>query len=341
MSVVITVNGVDASLIAPHSLPSYETLASGGMGDASWTWQLPEIYGDPATERGALVAIWVAARRVWFGYLDSIEQSSGSVRCTSMWAAGETIPALTATGTATRDVGVALATAANATYQWRVTNRRGVSGVAAGDLSEPLMMTDLLTQRAAQLGRRTGVDAGGDVYMRLDQTTPIWIIDATGLDLGGMDGGRLNQITGRYRTPTGVVDRATTSGTPTPPVRSGLADLTPYGRLSASEAVAILDSLLARMSAQPGWTQPLVLNASRVRTIGGQEANLPAITGGDPVRIYSMAAVRLNPRRLPYLDATLESVTQQPATEEVVVAPAGASAASLQEALERMMKERR
>ena len=334
MSTTITVAGIDASQIAPHSQPTYEDHADGGCGVARWEWQLPKVHGGAATTRGAKVVISAWGHPVYFGELDTI--ADGEVTCRGKWAAGETIAALDGSGMATRDVGTALA--ANMA-RWGITNRAGVSGVVSGDDGDPQMMTDLLGQYASQSGRYIGVDAAGDLYYRQDSTIPRWYIHAGDVDLGGSDALSYSRLIGRHRDMTGTLQTAYSSGSVAPHV-DGLVDLVgpdangrKWGRMTGVDATAILTNLLTKVGLKPTWTTTLDLHASQVTTRGGVPANLDAIRACDRARIHSLTASQQAAFGAPYIDVTLGTVTRTTGTPMIQIGPTGSTPQTLEAAL--------
>jgi hypothetical protein len=328
VTATLIVGGRLASEYGPHSTPTYETLADGGMGEASWEWRLPAAH---SVRRGALAQMLVHGHPVWLGRVETID--GGAVNARGIWADGDTIPAVDGLWAATRNVGDAIETARDVPFEWAVTNRRGLSGTVPGTLDEPLMMTDLLRQRAAELGQRAGVDARGDLYLRADGTAPRWIIDARGADLGGSDAETYTMLLGRYRTTTG--GRATALATHgRVPTRAAITDLTGYGGITSGQASTVLTNALNLLADQATWTQALEVHVSQIRTTGGQQANPAAILGGDRARIMSLTAAQQATYGAPTIDVTLGSVTQTPGSPMLTLAPVGTTAQSVEEAIE-------
>lgn len=334
MSTTITVAGIDASQIAPHSQPTYEDHADGGCGVARWEWQLPKVHGGAATTRGAKVVISAWGHPVYFGELDTID--GHDVTCRGKWAAGETIAALDGAGLATRDVAVAIAAAQS---RWGVTNRRNLTGTVLGDDADPQMMTDLLGQYASQSGRYIGIDAAGDYYSRSDEPSPKWYINAGDVDLGGSDALSYTRLIGRYRDMTGVLQTAYSANARTPHV-DGLVDLVgpdangrKWGRMTGVHATAILTNLLGKVGLKPTWTTTLDLHASQITTRGGVPANLDAIRACDRARIHSLTASQQAAFGVPYIDVTLGTVTRTTGTPMIQIGPTGSTPQTLEAAL--------
>ena len=328
----IFVGGVEAGQVAAHSRPTYETLADGGCGSASWEWNLPKTYGGQATTRGALVRIVDFGKTVYLGRLETI--ADGAVTCRGLWSDGQTIAALDGSGNATRDVGVAIA---NAAARWGITNRHGISGTVYGDTGEPMMMVDLLRQYAAQQGRYVGVDADGDLYSRVDATAPMWLIAAGDVDLGGSDATTYTRLIGRHRDMTGAFVTSYSASAP-PPVVEAIVDLTgrtgdkDWGRMTSLDATALLTRLRDRMLG-PTWTEPLTLHQSQIRTLGGGPAPLGSVRGGDRARIHSLTASQQAKYGAPYIDVTLGSVARTIGEPMIEVAPVGTEPVTLEDAM--------
>lgn len=316
-----------------HTPPVYETLADGGMGDASFTLMLPSHATPLGLKRDALVEIVEDSQRVYLGRIDGIDPTTWGITCRGIRSDLDGVPALSGTGAQTRDIGVAIATAKAAPWNVTINNTRGVAGVVMGDASEPVMVGHLIELLAEQETARWGVDADWQLYFRDDPTVPQWQIMAPELGLTDQGGQPYNMYAGRYVDNTTSLYATAYSATPAGPIRAANVDLTKRGQLSALDASIILNNLAKQTRDTPTWGSSLVVPASQVRTMGGQPAAPSAVKGGHMVRLIGLSASQQAVAGGEYLDVVLSSVVRDSGTETLTLAPVGSLPSTLEDAL--------
>src|SRR5690606_1530211 len=114
-----------------------------------------------ALRPGAHVTLRYAGLNLYSGFLRDYDQQTGELVAQGWFSRQKR--ALDGSGNATLDVAAAIAQAQS--RGWHVRNTLGVSGTVAGDVGEPLLMSELLTRHAEELGMRAGVDADRRVYV--------------------------------------------------------------------------------------------------------------------------------------------------------------------------------
>lgn len=319
--------------IGHHSAITYETVADGGMGDASWTVHLePDSFPRGLRER-AFAEAFAHGERVWHGRIQEIDRETGGVRGRGTWADGETIPAIDGTGASTRSIATAIATAR--VLGWKV-NPSNLTGTVDGDPSEPVSVVKLLTWWGEQEGKRVGVDARGNIYARADPVEPRWVITSNDVQFSATDLGAPNALAGRYINTSGVLSTTRVYGDGyAPPVVMETIDLTERGMLTEAKAASILSAMLRLTDAPVRWTNSLTLHRSQIQNRHGvSPSTFNRLTAGHRARIMSLSAAQQRQIGAPYLDVTLGSVVPTGGSDFVELAPVGVTPQSLEEAME-------
>lgn len=343
MTYMVRIGGRSGLEIAQHSPVVYETLANGGLGDASWTFNLPSHAAPRGVKRGALVDVLLHGVRLWGGCIDEIDRETWGVKAISLWDMGSKILALDPSGESTRSAAQAAVTATIGRAAWPVSIA-AAGGVVDGDSLEPMMVTDLLEQYAQQTGQRVGVEANpepsgkpGVLYMRPDPTTPRWLAQASDLELSASDKNTANAFVGRYwdgsrhRTAQWY---ATSSGIA---VYSDPIDLTEFGTLTLSQAHSILAQTAVLRAGRPTWTNGLTLHRTQITNLGGANPPLELVRGGDMVRFIGLSDSMQTEIGSPYLDAVLGRVVNTSGSDSIYVEPVGSQPMTLEEAMEQVV----
>lgn len=266
---------------AAPSAPTYETLADGGSGEASFELGLNIKTDPPLVQPGTLMEIFCGSRRTWLGRINDWDRESGQVVGRGIHTDAYTIPALDGSGAATRDLGTALATAAAAPWSWLVRNLDVGAVTATGDSTEPLTMGALMDQIAEQTGQRWGQGVNYDLFLRTDPTTPRWLASPGSSVFGATNEDRPTHLVGRYFDGTNNLTTVRGEGAP---ARAEMVDLTERGTLTLAQAEAILDANLARMGSRNGWVNGATLHREQITTKGGTPAALETVRAGTMVR---------------------------------------------------------
>ena len=307
MSYWLRIDGYAATEIAAHTAPTWETLADGGCGAASWEFALSPRSQHSALRVGALVEVMAGPQPVYRGLLTEPDRTTWECHAYGLSSSLRQRLALDAFGNSTRDLGVALAQAIE--RGWRGTNPAPVVGVAAGDpAGNPVKVGDLLDDYAEQTGQRWGADAFGRVYMRPDPTTAKWLITPDVAAFGVTDEAGAQLLAGRYFNGTANLTAYAGGGEPEEAV-----DLTDRGTITAAAAEAILNGQLARRGGYQ-WTNGATLSRDQITTAGGTPAALGAVTAGQMVRAHGLG---YGVGSTPWLDVTIGK-TRYTAGDDVI-----------------------
>lgn len=295
-----------ATEIAPHSPPSWETLASGGIGEVSFEFALSPKAQHQLLTVGTKVEVMLGAQAVATSLMSEPDRTEWAIKAQGLSAASRNVAAVNSLGEFTRDVGQVLL---NVTTQgwWPVTNPFGVGAgkVVAGDATGPLMVGELLDQLAEQEGKRWGVDGAGRIYMRPDPTVATCVIAPEAAAFGVTDEGRATQLVGRYVDAGGVGTTRIYPPTVNGPIIHEVVDLTDaerYGALSEAQVDAILSGAFSLGKAETNWTNGVTLDREQI-TRRGVPAVLPTLTAGvDMARATGMSSGYLS---APWLDVVI------------------------------------
>ncbi len=295
MSIWLRVGGVAATEIAAHTAPTWETLADGGCGQASWAFALSARSQHQAVRVGSLVEIMAGPVRVYVGELGEPDRTTWQCHANGLSTPLRRRLALDSVGSATRNLETAIARAIN--VGWPGSNPAPVSGTAAGDAGgQPVTVGVLLDNYAEQTGQRWGVDAFGVLYMRPDPTSPRWISSPDSMVFGVTNEDTPTLLAGRYDTGAGYATAfAGTGGT------EEAVDLTDRGVLTATAAEAILSGMLVRRGSVQ-WTNGATVSREQLTTVGGSPAPLMAVRAGQVVRAHGLGYARVS---APWLDTVI------------------------------------
>lgn len=283
----LRIDGGPATEIAPHTAPTYETDADGGCTSASFAFAMSPRAQHQALRPDALVEIMRGPLPVWSGLLTEPDRTTWECHAVGLSATLNNYLALDFdTGEVTRNVGTALAYAQ--AIGCRVLNPSLLAGgyVASGELpGNPESVAKVLSDFAAQVASRWGVDGRRVLYLRADPGSPS-LMAAPGTALFGQaDEDTPRRLAGRYFN--GTTYETAFSGTEAPEADVGDA-LIERGTLSLIEAQVILGGMLARKGSR-AWTNGVTLHREQLTTMGGQSANLGAVAGGQMLRAQGLA----------------------------------------------------
>lgn len=290
MSYWIRLNGIPANLIAPHSAPTWETLADGGNGAASWEMGKSAKFQHQALAPDSLAEILLGPKRVWFGRIDDYDRLTGAVAGRGIHTDTLGIPAFDSGGNPTRLAAAALTTAVAPPWSWQMVDPEGhatAMGSAAGDDTSPMMLHSLLDQIAAQNGKRWGQDASGALYYRSDPTVPTWLVAPETAAFGTTGEGAASHLVGQYDSGGGVL--SVVRGTSVGAARAEVVDLTGRGVMSEAQVVELLDNALAQMKPRYSWVNGVEIPLSRVTTMGGTPAHGASVRAGTMVQAHGFA----------------------------------------------------
>lgn len=258
-SLMLTVDGVPATEIAPHSPPTWETQADGGSWLASWAFALSSKSQHRALYPGAIVHITAGASSLWTGRLNDPDRSTWECTASGLSAHAHQLTALDETGAVTRNLGEAIARCQAA--GWAATNPLGLDATASGDSGDPQSLGSLLDQYCSEVGQRWGVDGAGRLYIQGDPSAPTLLLMPDAGAIGNTDEGSPSHMVGRFINVGGTY--STTRRPDTGVVTSEeTVDITDRGELTLAEANTILDGMLTRRG--PGWTNGITVTRDQL-----------------------------------------------------------------------------
>jgi hypothetical protein len=276
----IRVNGTTAATdIGAHSAPTWETLADGGNGEASFEFSMDVKSDHQYLQPDKRLEIFYGTSRVWLGRIADWDRDAGRVIGRGIHTDAYQIPAIDGSGNTTRDFGIALPVAIS--NGWLANNFDLVSGSADGDSTDPMMIGDLLDLIAEQTGKRWGQRPNTGIYLNSDPTEPRWLAMPEASVFGATNEDRPTHLVGRFFDGTNNVTTTRGSGSP---MRAMFVDLTERNTITLAQANAILDANLARMGSRNGWVNGTTLHREQLTTVGGVPAALEAVRAGHMVR---------------------------------------------------------
>ena len=287
MTLWLRVGGVPATEIAAHTPPTWEMLADGGCGSASWRFALSLRSQHQALAVRSKVEIMYGPMPVWTGLLTEPDRTTWECHAYGLSSALRGYLALDGSGNSTRNLATAITQAI--ARGWPGTNPRGIAGTAAGDATaNPVTVGQLLDDYALQTGQRWGVDGRGALYMRPDPVTPTLMTSPGAAAFAPTDEDAPRRLAGRYWSGTGYATAFAGSGAPEE--SRDLVDQ--YGTLSAPAAEAILAGELTRQGST-GWVNAVTLQREQFMTIGGNPANLVGDHSQKMIRAHGLMSTAL------------------------------------------------
>lgn len=276
--------GYPATEIAAHSAPTWETLADGGCGEATWEFALSMTSQHQALRPGTLVEILCGPLPVYSGLMMDVDRTTWQCTAYGLSANSKNYLALDNTESSTRDLYAAISRAI--AVGWKVANVIPISGVVSGEATgNPISVGQLLDDAAVQNGQRWGVDHKRRLFIRSDPTQATWLASPGSAALGSSDEGRAGKLYGRYLD-SGTDLYATASAGTGVELAVDLAD---RGAMTNAQAVEILNGMLTREHRGPAWTHGVTLSREQLQTIGGTPAFLASVRGGQMVRSLGMS----------------------------------------------------
>lgn len=286
MSLWLRVGGVPATEIAAHSPPTWEMLADGGCGSASWSFALSTTSQHPALRVRSLVQIMYGPMPVYTGLLTEPDRTTWECSAYGLSASLSGYLALNASGNPTLNVADAVGQAsARPGFGWVGTNPWQVGGTVAGDTSGgPISIGELLDRRAMELGQRWGVDGMGCLFMRSDPTVPTLMTAPGAATFSPTDENAPRRLVGRYFNGTSYPVAYAGGGVP-----EESRDLTDRGTLTQAQAEAIVGGELSRLGST-GWVGSTTLPREQFMTLGGNPANFVDNHAGRMLRAHGLTS---------------------------------------------------
>lgn len=337
MTLGINVAGTWLSTIGPWADLTWSTVADGGCGQASWNMQLPRGYTHPALRRGSVVQVKAGSMPLFRGVLAEPDDSEDgwSLHADGLYTLGDGFLCLDGSLNTTSVPNTAVDQAIARGLPWTRPTSISASAFAVSDTTAELnYLGDLLDAYAQSVSQRWGVDEFGALFLRTDPTTPTWHMTPGSGEFGLADDDYASDIFLRYYNTTyqpatvRVNDATAASQFGTKEVA---VDGSNYGAISAAQATANAQGLLARGVARLGWTNTVSPSRWQITTPGGTPAYLPLVKAGQMVRLHGVRNQQGQP--LPYVDFVIGEATYNATDDSVTLAPVGMVARTLSDVL--------
>lgn len=289
MSIWLRLRGYyPATEVGAHSPITWETAASGGSFRASWEFSLAIRGQHQAIRDGSLVEVMCGPLPIWSGILDYPDQTTQTYTAYGFAAQAQSILALDAGGSPTRNIGTAITQAI--TRGWGVTNPLGIAGTAAGTATgNPTSLGKLLDDYATQTSQFWGVDGQRRLYMTPRSTSPTWLASPGASAFGTASEDRATRLAGRYLDSGTSLYATAFAGSGFP--EEATDELLDKGAMTNTAAVAYLNGMLSLGKKDVTWTNGVNLTRDQLTTMGGSQAFLPAVRGGQLMRSFGSPAL--------------------------------------------------
>lgn len=281
-----------ATEIAPHTAPTWETLADGGIGEVSFEFALSPNAQHRLLATGVKVEVMLGAQVVATALMSEPDRTDWSIKAQGLSAASRRIAAVNSLGEMTRDVGQVIQNVTTTTGWWDVTNPYGVGGgkVVTGDSVDAQMVGTLLDDLAAQEGQRWGADKEARLFMRSDPTSATCMIAPGAVTFGTTDEQQATQLVARYESAAAIYETRFYPAVVSGRVTHELVDLTSRGVMTATAVDDVLAGMLALGKADQSWTNGATLSQDQI-TRNGVPVCLPLLTAGvDMARVTGQSS---------------------------------------------------
>ena len=269
-----------ATEIAPHTPPTWETLADGGTGEISFAFSLTRRSQHPMLRAGVKVEVLYGPTPVATGVMTEPDRTTWEVKAQGLAAQAPHVLAVDAFFAPTRDLSEAVGVARFNGW-WQAEDPWGVSGVLTGDSEDPMTLDELFNGVAAQTGQRWGTDGQGRIFMRPDPSSPDYMISPDAAAFGVTDEDQATEFLVMHLV--GGVKTPRLYRTFHPRVKHEIVDLTSRGEMTTGEVDTFMDGVVTLGKAQTRWTNGVELDREQI-TRNGVPAYLPTLTAGSMVR---------------------------------------------------------
>jgi hypothetical protein len=281
----ITVNGTPLATAAKFGDVEMSTVWPGGSDELSWA-----VTNQPSalSTGGLLVKAFVGPWCVWGGTLLEPDPSQDRMVAQGLWRLGDRYEALTSglLATATPDTAIDQGIARGA-LPWTRSASLSSTAVDVDVSQKPLMIGELLDAWTEQSAKRWGVDAFGNAFAKVDETTPTYRVLPLDGGLGFALDGYACRLFGAYYNGTSyaIADRSDTVAQALHGYAEGAVDLTVRGTLTSTKANTILDNILALGRSTPQWTTSISVGYGELLTMNGSPVMLETVQAGKVLRV--------------------------------------------------------
>lgn len=290
----VRVGGFWLSSIVPQGWGQlrHATRVNGGW-QVSWSIPNTRTWRHPALVRGALVELQLGPVCIVPATLEEPDWDSGEFVALGACRDGETAVSITAAGaTTTAPNTSADAAAARGAVSWNRVADFGATPVGQADSSGGLVSVQSVFDAWAQENDSNWAIANNRtrdlIIAPIDEDDVDWLIVPGSGVLGSASEERVDRIFVRYVATNGT--RATASYPAVTPV-GGVekpVDITDRGPMSSAKAASIAEGMWSDLQGRSGWTNGLTLRGGQITTVGGVEADLALVKGGDTARLLGV-----------------------------------------------------
>ena len=289
----IRVGGFWLSTIAPQGWGQLRhATRKNGAWQVSWTIPNARTWRHPALVYGAEVDLMLGPICLAAATLEEPDWDAGEFVALGACRGGETAVSITGAGATTTKPNTAIdAAIARGVVSWTRVGNFGTTAVGDIDSSGGLVtLQSVLDAWAQENDSNWAVDNQRNIVIApTDETAIDWLIVPGSGVLGSAAEERVDRIFVRYVDST-TQRRATISypaSTPAGGVEKPV-DITDRGPMTSTKATSIATGMWSDLQGRSGWTNGLTLKRGQVTTLGGVEADLALIKGGDTVRLLGV-----------------------------------------------------
>lgn len=277
--------------ICPFGEVTWATAWQGGLD--TFSWAIPTRGTFPVLRRGASVVIRDGGLSLGRGIITEV--GDGMVHGKGLAQLAYDAPSLNAANAPTTwpDDSIDQAIARGDVPGWsRPVSIYGGGGVASASADTAISLGALLDAYATSISSAWWIDQDGAVRIRGMAASPIWQTTPANGALTTASDEYVTHLVATYMNGASTVDSrrypatATTLASDTWGKKTAQVDLTPIGVLSTTTVDNILAGMLAKGMARPTYADPLDVTADDLTTGGGVRGYLPAVAGGDGVRLH-------------------------------------------------------
>lgn len=324
-----------------------------GMFEASFTTPLPKAFEHPALRMNSLVDLMNGPYRVGSSlYISDIVRGTGlddpwTITCTGIgrevegdnsWLAIDSVPAASSVASAVIDRAIGQG------LRW--AGRDGTVPTTAFGSSATTDSLNSIGSLLNSVGKganaKWGVGQDNIIRFMSDPTTPTWTIAPDQIPLGQADDNYATVVWVNYKSAvTGgyarVFSPATPSGVQTLFSRREFpADFSGLGAISAADAQALADGLLAQLKGRIGLTSGLTLTSNQILNAGGVPADLSMVEAGQMARIHGVTSDLLAINGQTYYDFVIGQTRYTDGAPTIQVDPMGLAARDFAAVVEAM-----
>lgn len=333
------VDGRPAALLTPYGYGelTWSHAADGGCKEISWKMGFPANFSHPSFVRGKWVEVREGPWSVCAGLLTEpdIDDDWTFTAVGGATLADNGFLALDGSGNVSFTPDTAIDRAITKGIGWTRPASLSSSAFKSTTTTDDLLyLGALLDQWADSAGKRWGVNAQREVYAAADPTTPTWYMVPGSGRFGLADDDYASTLVLRYVASGGSYATTTVTDTDAEsrfgPREYGV-DLTSLGVLTAGQAQAVGNGMIAKGKARMGFTSGIEASPFQLLTTGGRPAPLALVKGQQMVRQFGVLDSQGQP--IPYADWVIGETSYDAGSSTISLTPVGLAARDLGTAL--------